>query len=54
LWRFSRTSYDVEFIAGDWWVWAFPALGIGLSVLSLVVLNLGPERVWRASTATGA
>lgn len=45
LWN---ASYDGEFIAGDWWVWGFPAIGIALSVASLVLINVGLDRLWRS------
>jgi peptide/nickel transport system permease protein len=49
LWN---ASYDGELVAGDWWVWAFPALGIALSVVSLALINVGLDRLWRARTAS--
>jgi len=44
LWN---TSYDGEFVAGDWWVWGFPVLGIALSVVSFVLINVGLDRLRR-------
>jgi ABC-type dipeptide/oligopeptide/nickel transport system permease subunit len=47
-------SYDGEFVAGDWWVWGFPALGITSSVVSLVLINVGVDRLRHTQVPGGA
>lgn len=50
LWN---ASYDGEFVAGDWWVWGFPALGITMSVVAFVLIAVGLDGLRRARFAAG-
>lgn len=41
----ANAHYDAEFLAGYWWTWLFPALGIAAAVVSVVLINAGLDRV---------
>jgi peptide/nickel transport system permease protein len=41
----ANAHYDAEFLAGYWWTWLFPALGIAATVASIVLINAGLDRL---------